>query len=467
MGIFKKLREYKKVGYLSAHMPGHKSGKFLPPDLEEAFGKNVFEYDLTEVDGLDNLQNPQGIIKDTEEKIIRLTGAKEAYLLVNGSTSGLLSAIYTLGRGEKIFVGGNAHQGVYNAMIIADSSPIFLAVEREEESGTELGISPETLIEGIKQYPDCKVLILTLPNYYGIRYKYREILKIAQENNLQIIIDEAHGAHFNFMGKNYPNGIKIGGHVVVQSWHKTLPVFNQGSILLINGELDNEFNKYNFRESVNIFQTTSPSYLIMSSIDIAADFLKDKEKIILESAKRWQDLSRNLFLENLKIFKSLEEYSDPFKLLIYSKKDNKNLFKEIIIDKYKIQAEIIDEERVLFMLPLIFDQDLGDRIKEALLELDLKLRSQRMLVNEEEPKREKISKLKKTPKEMSFMEDKKVPLLESIGNLCGGKIVKYPPGIPLIYPGEILTEEIVCYLNRHKINYNLQDGIKILRDQEN
>ena len=271
MGIFKKLREYKKVGYLSAHMPGHKSGKFLPPDLEEAFGKNVFEYDLTEVDGLDNLQNPQGIIKDTEEKIIRLTGAKEAYLLVNGSTSGLLSAIYTLGRGEKIFVGGNAHQGVYNAMIIADSSPIFLAVEREEESGTELGISPETLIEGIKQYPDCKVLILTLPNYYGIRYKYREILKIAQENNLQIIIDEAHGAHFNFMGKNYPNGIKIGGHVVVQSWHKTLPVFNQGSILLINGELDNEFNRYNFRESVNIFQTTSPSYLIMSSIDIAAD----------------------------------------------------------------------------------------------------------------------------------------------------------------------------------------------------
>ncbi len=467
MGIFKKLREYKKSDYLSAHMPGHKSGNFLPPDLEEAFGKSVFEYDLTEVEGLDNLQNPQGVIKDTEKKIKKLTGAEKVYLLVNGSTSGLLSAIYTLGREEKIFVGGNAHQGVYNAMVIADSSPIFLAVETDDESGTELGVAPETLIEGIRKHPDCKVLILTLPNYYGIRYKYREILKIAKENNLRIIIDEAHGAHFNFMGKNYPNGIKIGGQVVVQSWHKSLPVFNQGSILLISKDLAGEPNKYNFRESVNIFQTTSPSYLIMSSIDIAADFLKDKEDIILDSADRWQNLYKSLSFKNLRIFKNLEEISDPFKLLVYSKKETKNLFKKIIIKKYKIQPEIVDEERVLFMLPLIFDQKLGDRIKEALLEVDFNLDLQGKLEKEKEPKREKIGKLQKTPKEMSFMDYKKLPLLESIGSLCGEKIMKYPPGVPLIYPGEILSEEIVCYLNRHKINYNLQDGIKIFRDQEN
>ena len=251
-------------------------------------------------------------------------------------------------------------------MIISGSKPIFLTPVLDQENGVELGVSPETLTEGIEENPDCKVLILTFPNYYGIRYKYKEIFRIAKANNLQIIIDEAHGAHFNFMKDKYPNAVSLGADVAVQSWHKTLPVLNQGSVLLEG------FGKeaYNFRESINIFQTTSPSYLIMSSIDAASDFLEEKETEVISNAGKWQKYFKELKLLNLVILRYREEESDPFKLVVLSKKESGKLFWEIVIDKYKIQPEIIESGRLLFMLPLFFDSELAERIKNALIDLD-------------------------------------------------------------------------------------------------
>lgn len=463
MGIFRKMKEYTRKQYYSAHMPGHKSGKFLPEDLRESFGEAVFQFDITETPGVDNLQNPQGIIKDTEIKISKITGAKKANLLVNGSTGGLLAAIFTLARNKKIFVGSNCHQSVYNAMIISGSKPVFLTPELDQENGLELGVSPETLAEAVENNPECKVLVLTFPNYYGIRYKYKEIFRIAKENNLQIIIDEAHGAHFNFMKEKFPNAITLGAHVVVQSWHKTLPVLNQGSVLLEGEGLES----FNFRENINMFQTTSPSYLIMSSLDAAADFLEGKNKEIILRGEQWQEFFRKIKLRNLIIFRYKEEEKDPFKLIVLSKKESGTLFWEIVIDKYKIQPEIIEQGRLLFMLPLFFDGELAERINIALLDLDNNLEEKRILEKFEEPERKKILTFKKTPQEMSYLNKEKVSLKECVGKICAQKIVMYPPGVPLIYPGEVLSEEIVCYLNRHKINYSLQEGIEIFSDQEN
>ncbi len=463
MGLLKKMKNYVKEDYISAHMPGHKSGKLISDEIKDSFGENVFRFDITEIIGMDNLQNPLGIIKELEKKIANITGAEEAFILVNGSTSGLLSVIYSMAKNKKIFVGGNSHQAVYNAMIISGSIPIFLTPEIEEDTGTELGVAPETLIEAINLYPDCEVLILTLPNYYGIRYKYKEILSIARERKLKIIIDEAHGAHFNFIGEDYPNGIALGANAVVQSWHKTLPVLNQGSVLL-SGK---ESKDYNFRESINLFQTTSPSYLIMSTIDSAADFLIGKKNDIIKSGKKWKNFFKKLELKNLKIFTYKESESDPFKLLVYLNKKADNLTEEIIVEKYKIQPEIIDKERLLFMLPLLFDEELAIRIQESLIELDIELNNYPGLIKHQEVGREKVFMITKTPQELNNLEKKVVPILESSGKICAQKVLKYPPGVPLLFPGEVLTEEIVCYLNRHKINYSLQEGIQIYIDQEN
>jgi hypothetical protein len=321
----------------------------------------------------------------------------------------------------------------------------------------------ETLAEAVENNPECKVLVLTFPNYYGIRYKYKEIFRIAKENNLQIIIDEAHGAHFNFMKEKFPNAITLGAHVVVQSWHKTLPVLNQGSVLLEGEGLES----FNFRENINMFQTTSPSYLIMSSLDAAADFLEGKNKEIILRGEQWQEFFRKIKLRNLIIFRYKEEEKDPFKLIVLSKKESGTLFWEIVIDKYKIQPEIIEQGRLLFMLPLFFDGELAERINNALLDLDNNLEEKRILEKFEEPERKKILTFKKTPQEMSYLNKEKVSLKECVGKICAQKIVMYPPGVPLIYPGEVLSEEIVCYLNRHKINYSLQEGIEIFSDQEN
>lgn len=462
-GIFKKLKKYLEKEFLSVHMPGHKSGKIIPEELRESFGSKIFEFDITEIEEMDNLQNPQGIIKETEEKINNITGGRQAFLLVNGSTAGILAAIYAIGRNMGIFAGGNCHQAVYNGMILAGSSPIFLPVDIDPQTGVELGVSPETLEKAIKEFPEIKLLILTMPNYYGFCYRYEEIMTVAKRNKIKIIIDEAHGAHFNFLEDSCPNGIKAGGDIVVQSWHKTLPVFNQGSILLQGQDLEG----INLRESINMFQTTSPSYLIMSTLDKAADYMSENRQKIIDSGKQWKEFFQKLDFQNLRIFSRKDGFKDPFKILFSSEKKGRKIFKKVLLEKYQIQPEIIEENRVLLMLPLLFDKGLAENILKAFIEIDALLIKEFKSEEIKEPARKDLVMMTKSPMELSFLKKIKVPLEDSLGKICGQKVLKYPPGIPLVYPGEILQEEIVCYLKKHKINYSLQDGIDIFTDQEN
>jgi arginine/lysine/ornithine decarboxylase len=284
--------------------------------LRENFGSKIFEYDITEIEGMDNLQNPQGIIKETEDKIKKSTGGEQVFLLVNGSTAGLLAAIYGLGRNKGVFAGGNCHQAVYNGMLLAGSTPVFLPVDIDQETGVELGVSPETLEKAIKEFPEIKLLILTMPNYYGLCYRYEEIMTVAKRNNIKIIIDEAHGAHFNFLEDSCPNGIKAGGDIVVQSWHKTFPVFNQGSILIQGQDLEG----VNLRESINMFQTTSPSYLIMSTLDKAADYMSENRQKIIDSGKKWKEFSQKLDFQNLMVFSRKDGFKDLLKSFFLRKK---------------------------------------------------------------------------------------------------------------------------------------------------
>ena len=467
-GIFDTLKNHKEKEYISLHMPGHKSGTILPDRLREAFGENVFSYDLTEVAGLDNLQDPRAAIKETEDKIKDFTGAQEVNMLVNGSTAGLLAAIYSLAKDQEIFVATNSHQAVYNGLLLANAYPIWLATEVETATGTELGVDPETLAQAIKIYPDCKLLLLTYPNYYGLRYKTREIFKLAKEKGLIIIVDEAHGAHYNFLPEEYPTAIELGADLVVQSWHKSLPVLNQGSLLL----KAHSQKELQVRQAVNLFQTSSPSYLILASMDLAFDFLYEERAGLAQSAKKWQTFTQDLQdlpLKNLRIFTCKEKgglSADPFKVLIYTASYPLEYCQKIIVDKYKLQAEIFEEGRLLFMLALFYEESLADRIKQALLELDSLEVEVPASPYQRETFWEKILKLKENPASLDRLDKKRIPLEESLGKRSAQKILKYPPGVPLLFPGQILTEEIVCYLKKHKINYSLQDGIDIFIDQE-
>ncbi len=467
-GIFETLKEYKQKEYISLHMPGHKSGTFLPENLKEAFGEKFFSFDLTEVDGLDNLQKPIAGIKETEDKIKDFTGAQEVNMLVNGSTVGLLAAIYSLARDQEIFVVSNSHQAVYNGLLLANAHPIWLAAETDLKSGTELGLDPKTLAQATEAYPKCRLILLTYPNYYGLRYKAEEIFKLAKEKGLMIIVDEAHGAHYNFLSKDYPTALELGADLVVQSWHKSLPVLNQGSLLLkAKSQKDLQI-----RQAVNLFQTSSPSYLILASMEAAFDYLSARPELLAQSAEKWQDFTeslKNTNLKNLMVYKHDEEGGlapDPFKLLIYTGPYSLELCREIIVDKYKLQAEIFDQGRILFMLPLFYEQALADRISQALKEVDRQTVKAEERIFQPEPAREKILKLKENPASLDRRDKKRIPLEEAAGKRSAQKILKYPPGIPLIFPGQILTEEIVCYLKKHKINYSLQDGLEIFTDQE-
>ncbi len=458
-GIFKGLQEYASKQYLSMHMPGHKSGKLIPEELVEALGSKMFTFDLTELPETDNLQAPSAMILETEKRIAAINKAEQAFLLVNGSTAGLLAAIYALAKNKEIFIASNCHQAVYHAIILSGAEPIFIAADYDDQTGAQLGINPDNLTEAIYRYPSSKVLVVTYPNYYGQRYKMEEIIRTAKNHGLTVIVDEAHGAHFPFMQELLPGAISLGADVSIQSWHKMLPVLNQGSVLLTGKKC----RDHNFRKAINLFQTTSPSYLIMATIDAAANMYCNKAAELKQTAQRIATHKEKQTFTHMVLHKESINQSDPFKLWLTSDRKLKTNAEKIIRDTHRIEPEILSDYELLFLLPLDCSNEMLDYLFAALYELDEALSTIKpSLKMPAEAITEPIRKPLLKPSELDLLSSQKVAVEEAQGKISAQIVAKYPPGIPLVYPGDTLTKEIVCYLSRHKINYSLQDGIEIM-----
>ena len=460
--VFEKLQSYVREEWQSLHMPGHKSGDCLPPEIRAAFGKQVFAYDITEVEGADNLQFPKGVIRETEERIAEFTGAHRAHLLVNGSTCGLLAGIFALAREKEIFVAENCHQAVYHALTLAHARPVFLKTDKDPETGIQLGVSPETLQAAMEAYPQCKNLVITSPNYYGIRYHLPEILETAKSGGLRVLVDEAHGAHFSFIPHRLKNAISLGADLAVQSWHKNLPVLNQGSVLLVSESM----RELDVRSAINLFQTTSPSYLIMASIDGAFSWMKGKRLSLAVAGEALESFYREQSFRNLVIRQDLPWEKDPWKLWITSPKILEPAVRRILMETFHIQPEMLDQQQVLGMMPLFPTADLLLQLTEALHVLDDALDNLPLAEGKDPGKtHKKLPPFREpalSPWEVLNLPVRMVPLAQAAGKVSARKVVKYPPGIPLLFPGEVITEEMVCDLEIHALHYNVQQGIAII-----
>lgn len=456
--LYEELEKYNHQNYCPMHMPGHKQ------NLELLGNKFPYHIDITEIDGFDNLHQPEGIIQQIEEKAQRIFSSKRSFILVNGSTCGILAGIRSVIKPhDKILVARNCHKSVYHAIELNSLEPIFMLPEIEK-TGISGEISPKMVKEIIEKNRDIKLVVLTSPTYEGILSDIKEIVKIAHSYDIPVLVDEAHGAHLNFMEelKSY-EALNCGADIVIQSLHKTLPALTQTAVMHIKG---NRIKEQEVARQLAIFETTSPSYILMSSIDECLTIIEEQGKKLFRNYKNHLEVfyQEQQKLQNLKILgNSIEKTKiyDKGKIVILTKDTNitgKELA-EILRKEYKIEVEMESIYYVIAMTSICDTKENFERLSVALKEIDskiLKKETKRFIYSSQIPKRAILMNeaiQEQTRKWIDFRKAK-------------GKISKeymwiYPPGIPMIVPGEIISKELVEKLEEiRKVNIEVKTSFQ-------
>lgn len=463
--LLDEVLKYKKENNLILSMPGNKSGiGFLRDDVGREFVNNMGFLDITEVDPLDNLHAPEGIIKEAQELLAKTYDVRKAYFVVNGSTAGNLASIFdAFNEGDEILVERNCHKSVYNGIILRKLKVKYIEPVVYEDKGLFLPPTEKEIYKAINKCKNAKGIILTYPNYFGIGYDIVETLKDLKDRGLKIIIDGAHGAHYGITEKLPKSIVKYADYIVLSA-HKTLPSLTQGSYLLINN--DNNVDFY-----LKAFMTTSPSYLIMSSLDYARYYLEnygkeDYDKLI-DLAIKWsikinnlnkvrvlskEDLPRGYDLDLSRYILILKKGYSGHKLLNYLRSLN-------------IQCEMSFSGGVVLILsPFNLEKDF-EKIYNSLKSLNLEL----LVDADYQNYCGLIPKKVLEPYEVFNMEFEYVNIYESESKISKEAIIPYPPGIPLICAGEIISKEAIDiingYIKNNKTVIGLKNGlVKVIKD---
>lgn len=451
MNLYYRLKEYKDEGYYPLHMPGHKrNSNLLGFD-------NPYTLDITEIDGFDNLHHAEGILKDGMERCSKLFGSDQSFYLVGGSSCGILAGIAACTKkNDKVLVARNSHKSVYHALYLNELNPIYLYPDVLKQFHINGSISPKQVEESLKENPDIKLIIITSPTYEGVISDIESIAVIAHKYKVPLLVDEAHGAHLGFHGSLPKSSIYYGADVVVQSIHKTLPSFTQSALLHVNGNLvdNSEIKRY-----LSIYQTSSPSYILMAGMEQCMDLLEHRRTELFDTyINRIEELYA--FSKDLKHLKALtkeiilEEGAfdfDPSKIVISTKGTNltgKDLY-DCLLNRYKIQMEMVSNDYVLGMTSIADTTEGFHRIMNALKEIDNNCTFSN--------KQEKLS-IEKVIKAESVLscysayeqETEKLLLTDSKNRIAAEYIYLYPPGIPLLVPGERIKEALLEQINTFK-----------------
>lgn len=461
--LYQKLKEYAESDYYSFHMPGHKRrmGQMCNP----------YQIDITEIDGFDDLHHAEGIIKECEEKTASLYGAEETHLLINGSTGGILSAIAgCTRRGGKIAVARNCHKSVYHAVSINQLEAVYLYPEFLELWGINGGILPQAVEKLLKEEPDIQAVVITSPTYEGIVSDVQAIAQIVHSRNIPLIVDEAHGAHFYFYEK-FPRGaLQCGADVVINSIHKTLPAFTQTALLHMQGRL---VDRGKVRRYLGIYQTSSPSYVLMSGISQCMHIMEQKghelSALLYENLNDFYEIDRKLKKIHI-VTNKIKEYNSVYdfdisKLVISTKDTNitgKEL-KEKLNRIYHLELEMSSLTYVLAMTSVGDTREGFERLKAALLKLDGEVEEKETITLRQEKISEKtvysIAQAEELPQEA-------IPMELCCNHISGEFVYMYPPGIPMLCPGELITKEIYLQLMEYRRAGIILQGLEDERSEK-
>lgn len=453
--LFDAIREYMKKDMVAYHTPGHKQGKGIDPDFLDLVGQNVFKMDLTELPEVDNLHDAIGVIKDAQELAALAFGADRTFFLVNGSTTGNNVMIMTVcDPGDKIIIPRNIHKSVLGGIILSGAIPIYVPAIWDEELGIAHGIDIDFLEKTLKENPDAKGVLLINPTYYGVSIDLKKVIDLVHKYNRPVLVDEAHGAHFNFHKQLPISALQAGADMVVQSTHKILTSMTQSSMLHIK---EGRINQKRAKNVLQLLHSTSPSYVLMASLDVARRQMVLHGKELLEKTIILAENAREKLnnIEGITCFGrercgqfGIYDY-DITKLVINFSGLGISGFKalDILNEEYDIQSEMSTLYTVLELVTVGNDQKDLDRLVEAVEKIAKRTDIVKDLnVETIVPPIPLIPKPIIPPREAFFATTEKVPFYQSIGRVCAEIVSPYPPGIPVLAPGEEITEDIIEYL---------------------
>jgi len=448
--IYFALKNYISKKRACFHMPGHHRGKGAHPFLVDLLGEKVLLSDITEVEGMDYLHKAEGVIKHAQELAANLFKVDYTFFLINGSTVGnLVMLASTLSPGDKVIIQRNSHRSIIGGLAILDLIPEYIQPEIHPYLEIPWGITPEELEKKLKK-GDSKVVFLTSPNYFGMCEDLPSLVKVGRRYNSILLLDEAHGAHFPFNSTLPETGIKFSFDMIVQSAHKTLPSLTQTSFLHVfkkNIDMDR------VRDSLAFFQSSSPSYLFMASLDIV------RYQMETDGEKLWDKVidKANFLREEINKIEGLYSFGveiledgifdlDPTKVTVNTKSIGITGFEveEILNKKYNIEIELSDSSNILlFMTPGVTDDEI-QRLLGALRDIS----KMRRKPKERQLESPGIPEMDLTPKEAFLKPKELIPIKESKGRVAGNIVSSYPPGLPILVPGERITEDTIDYILR-------------------
>ncbi|MFS0865366.1 aminotransferase class I/II-fold pyridoxal phosphate-dependent enzyme [Fredinandcohnia sp. 179-A 10B2 NHS] len=439
--LFNALSNHSKRLTISMHVPGHKYGQNFP-----SFGLDYYEkllqIDATEISGLDDLHDPEGVILEAEQLTANLYGVERSYFLVNGSTVGNLAMILSVcSQNDIVLVQRNSHKSILNGLKLSGARPIFLSPEFDDEAQVASFVSYDTVKRALSEYPNAKAIILTSPNYYGMSNpsELAGIIELAHLHKIPVLIDEAHGAHFIVDGFP-PSVITLGADIVVQSAHKTLPAMTMGSYLHWNSKL---LSKESVEVYLRMLQSSSPSYPIMASLDLAryhlANYKKEGTTQIIEKILRFKE--ELLKIPQITVIESQKTgvHTDSLKITIQSQCKYNGYQLQSLFEEVGVFTELADPNNVLFVLPLteaVDYEEVVNKIKGQLQGFKVEKKRFRQQTNLSE----KITTLPIFYNEIKGYNKKVVSFKQAVGKISGEMIVPYPPGIPILMEGERITE---------------------------
>lgn len=434
-------------------VPGHKGGRGTR-ELTDFLGSSCLRADVNSMKPLDNLCHPVSVIKEAQQLAAEAFGAKNAFFIVNGTTGSVQAMIMAACKaGEKLIMPRNVHRSAINALVVNGAVPVYVNPGTNKELGIPLGMSIDDVRQAISDNPDAKAVLINNPTYYGVCSDLKAIVELAHENNMLALVDEAHGTHFYF-GEDMPiSAMAAGADMAAVSMHKTGGSLTQSSLLLCGENINGDY----IRQIINLTQTTSGSYLLISSLDIARKNLALNGREIFRKTVQYAEYARGeinklggyyAFGKELCNQDSFYNF-DSTKLSVHTRDIGLAGIEvyDILRDEYNIQIEFGDIGNILAIISA-GDRALDiERLISALYEIKRIYSKDKAGMFDHEY----ISPEVIMPPQKAFYSQKlSIPIAESIGKVCGEFVMCYPPGIPILAPGEKITDDILNYISYAK-----------------
>ena len=445
--LLDELVKFSKKDAVRAHMPGHNGGEGLDPK----FRHNAFRVDVTEFDATDNLQDPKGILKKSRERAAKAFGAKETFFLVNGSTTGIQAAILAAApRGSKLIVDRCCHKSVISAMILAGAEPVFIEPEFYQSHGIYGAVTPIAVMDAMHDNPDAAGVVITSPTYHGVCADIEKLARHVHSADMFLLVDEAHGAHFAFSDSLPKTALSQGADMVVQSAHKMLPALGQTALLHLGDSKLVSADRV--RKCVNMLQTSSPSYMLLASLDMAVHRMRgDGAKHLEKLIERITELKSKIGVlsgVSCVVSSGLENDYDIMKTVIDFSELGITGYgaAELLRHDYGIYPEMADEHSVLLYFTVgttLKDLERADRAITDISKTEFKPQALKNV-----PKLPPIQMSAGVGRSF-YADTERIYIGEAVGRVCAEIVNCCPPCVPVAVPGQVVTNSVVEYLSAH------------------